>query len=196
MADVVINSQSRCGRYLKLGLRIMIRFEKRFSLTSTLTTHGFRRCLLWMVDYMARCTHLQTCPLIRKQWCNSTHDGQLQLATLCHFLWPTQVHICFLCLCLESESAFLGIENKMVQILAREICLGIRVFFSNFHIGVKYTLVKNDLTNFGSITFDQELNPINSWYCLVDITQCQTSVSYGSLSHLWNCEFTLCSNLT
>jgi hypothetical protein len=68
---------------------------ERFSLTSTLTTHGFRRCLQWMVEYMARCTHLQACPLIRKQWCNSTHDLQLQLATLCHFLWPTQVHICF-----------------------------------------------------------------------------------------------------
>jgi len=38
-----------------------------------------------MVEYIAGCTHLQTCPLIRKQWWNSTHDGQLQLATLSFF---------------------------------------------------------------------------------------------------------------
>ncbi len=76
------------------------------------------------------------------------------------FVTHTGTHLLF-CLCLESESAFLGIENKIVQILAREICLGFRVFFSHFHIGVKYAMVKNDLTHFASITFDQELNPIN-----------------------------------
>jgi hypothetical protein len=93
--------------------------------------------------------------------------GNCSLPLCGRSLWHTGMHL-LLCLHLESEG--LGIENKvpllllknwiwhrfalhwkqevwMVKILTREICLGFRGFYLTLlQIGMKYAMVKNDLT--------------------------------------------------